>query len=127
MPDKPHPGWYPDPWSEGELRWWDGSDWTGGTTSPETHGLPAATAAPPAAPASPEAQPVWRQRSVQIPGAAVLAAVVVIIVVAFVSGSGPSAAPVGVATAAAGMDASVAGLINLTAADLPGWGARHQA
>ena len=42
-----HPaGWYPDPWTAGELRWWDGSAWT------DQRALPRALR-PPAPPAPP--------------------------------------------------------------------------
>jgi hypothetical protein len=33
------PGWYPDPWAPGAMRWWSGRDWTAYTMS----GAPAAT------------------------------------------------------------------------------------
>lgn len=44
------PGWYPDPWQQGELRWHDGSEWTG-----HLHGGAAAAAA--ATEPEPEAEP----------------------------------------------------------------------
>lgn len=34
------PGWYPDPWRQAALRWWDGTAWTGEVqqTSPVAYG-----------------------------------------------------------------------------------------
>jgi hypothetical protein len=29
----PRPGWHPDPWKQHRLRYWDGWQWTGYTTS----------------------------------------------------------------------------------------------
>jgi hypothetical protein len=128
MPDKPQAGWFPDPWSEGQLRWWDGSEWTGGTTSLETHGPPVATIAPPAPTPPPEEQPWWRQRSVRVPAAAVLTAVVVITIVALVSASGSpgprvtlgiGATPTTVANLGGSTDTAVADRINFSSADFP--------
>jgi hypothetical protein len=130
MADTPQPGWYPDPWSGDHLRWWDGAEWTEGTTRPEVHGPPVATIAPPAQSLPPEVQPLWRQRSFQVPAAAVLAAMVVITVVAFVSQSGSSGPRVaaGIGASAATTDlggratspgAAVANRINFSAADFP--------
>jgi hypothetical protein len=128
MPDSPQAGWFPDPWSDGQLRWWDGSEWTGGTTSLETHGPLVTTVAPPAPTPPPEEQPLWRQRSVQIPAIAVLTAVVVIAVAAFVSWPGspsPRTAvgigvpPTTVAAVGGAAGTSVADRINLSAADFP--------
>lgn len=28
------PGWYPDPWRQAPLRWWDGREWTANTLTP---------------------------------------------------------------------------------------------
>ena len=127
MTDNPQPGWYSDPWSQDRLRWWDGAAWTEGTTSPETHGPPVATIAPPAPAEPPAAQPLWRQRSFQVPAGAVLAAVVVIAIVAFATGSSSPgtrvATGIGVRTttgAPAGTgDTAVANGINFSAADVP--------
>lgn len=32
----PSEGWFGDPWQDGSLRWWDGSQWTGYTSTPPT-------------------------------------------------------------------------------------------
>ncbi len=129
MTDNLQPGWYPDPWSQDHLRWWDGAAWTEGTTRPETHGPPVATIAPPAAPTPPAAQPLWRQRSFQVPAAAVLTALVLIAVVAFVStgsssprvsvGAGPGTTVRSPNSLAPSTDAAVAASINFSAADFP--------
>ena len=43
------PGWHPDPWKQAQLRWHDGSDWTGHVhgDAPQPASAPAAPAAPP--------------------------------------------------------------------------------
>lgn len=40
------PGWHPDPWAQGGLRWWDGSNWTS-----HSHGASADLGPPPQPPA----------------------------------------------------------------------------
>ncbi len=37
------PGWKPDPWGTGKLRWWDGVAWTAHVHPPEVSGSPVAT------------------------------------------------------------------------------------
>jgi hypothetical protein len=37
------PGWYPDPWSQSPLRYWDGADWTAHVSGPPA-GFPGAAA-----------------------------------------------------------------------------------
>lgn len=34
-------GWHPDPWGQAPLRWWDGSQWTGHTSSGVRVAVPA--------------------------------------------------------------------------------------
>ena len=130
MPDNHPPGWYADPSSQDHLRWWDGAAWTEATTRSETHGPPVATLAPPAPTAPLKPPPLWRQRSFQVPAAAVLTAVVVIAVVALVSESGSTgprvAAGIGVTATTAGAggvgssaDTTLADRINFSAADFP--------
>lgn len=53
------PGWYPDPWQQGELRWHDGSEWTGHVHRAEPVATQAAAPAgtPVALAAVPDPQP----------------------------------------------------------------------
>jgi hypothetical protein len=40
QPTRPGPGWYPDPWVAGGLRFWDGMVWTAGVALPTPAGRP---------------------------------------------------------------------------------------
>jgi hypothetical protein len=39
-PTSTSPGWYPDPWAPGTLRWWSGADWTADTSAPHPASAP---------------------------------------------------------------------------------------
>ena len=61
------PGFYPDPYGQAPLRWWDGSQWTTATTTATSQ--PEAPAAAPAPPLRRAPAPRRRPRS-ERPGAA---------------------------------------------------------
>ena len=73
LPGKPRAGWYPDPWAQGQHRYWDGERWTSHSfpdgpappdrddlAPPPPAGALAAPTPPPAAPsAAPPPPPEW--------------------------------------------------------------------
>jgi hypothetical protein len=114
-PVGPVAGWYPDPYGQPILRWWDGSAWReqtqaapppGGaapppgweTPSPPPHGVPFAGTAGPYAPASqPQYRPVAPARAPAPWAWCVAAAPVILLAVAAVAAAlgGPSPGVVG--------------------------------
>lgn len=42
MSETPQPNWYPDPYGQAELRWWDGAQWTEHTHTAQAAGTPQA-------------------------------------------------------------------------------------
>jgi hypothetical protein len=51
----PPAAWFPDPWGAAEMRYWDGSQWTGHVHPPAVSQAPAATPAQPTSVGAPPA------------------------------------------------------------------------
>jgi hypothetical protein len=80
------PGWYPDPQDPRNLRWWDGSTWTGHVANPATAPAPATPAPAPGSPfgtpPSPAAPPPSSKKGWVV---GVVAGVVILVVLLLVA------------------------------------------